>query len=73
MAAARPLCLHCERRRSAAGAVLCRRCHACKAIRILYTRRRNWTPRWEAHLRRLTERAKQRLPLFDNEPPGAPP
>ena len=34
---------------------------------------RGWTPQWELHLRRLTERAKQRLPLFDNDPPGVPP
>jgi hypothetical protein len=73
MAPAVPLCLHCERRRSADGSGLCRRCYARQAVRILYVRRRGWTPHWEAHLRRLTERAKKRLPLFDNDPPGVPP
>jgi hypothetical protein len=73
MTAARPVCLHCERRPPAGGLGLCSRCHAHTTIRRLYLRRRGWTPQWEAHLRRLTERAKQRLPLFDNDPPGVPP
>jgi hypothetical protein len=73
MTAARPVCLHCERRSPTAGLGLCSRCHARKTTRILYLRRRGWTPQWELHLRRLTERAKLRLPLFDNDPPGVPP
>jgi hypothetical protein len=70
---ARPRCLHCEKRPRAGGLSLCARCHARTAIRILYTRRGNWTPQWDAHLCRLAERAKRRLPLFDNDPPGVPP
>ena len=35
------------------------------AIRRLYRRRSDWTPAWEAHLLRLTERARRRLPLFE--------
>ena len=66
-----PLCLHCERRPSATALGLCSVCHAVKGIRVLYLRRRGWTPEWELHLRRLTERAKQRLPLFPEGPPAA--
>jgi hypothetical protein len=60
-----PLCLHCERRPGVAGLGLCPACHASDYIRILYVRRRGWTPAWEAHLRRLADRAKRGLPLFD--------
>jgi hypothetical protein len=66
-----PLCVHCEQRPSATTLGLCSVCHAVKGIRVLYLRRRGWTPEWELHLRRLTERAKQRLPLFPEEPPAA--
>jgi hypothetical protein len=61
-----PLCLHCERRPPADQLGLCDACGATHCIRVLYTRRRGWTPRWEAHLRRLTARARLRLPLFDD-------
>jgi hypothetical protein len=57
-------CLHCERRPLAHRLGLCSRCAASRAIRVLYERRRGWTPAWEAHLRRLTERARRQLPLF---------
>jgi hypothetical protein len=70
MAAARPVCLHCERRPPTAGLGLCPRCYRQRNIRRLYIHRRGWTPQWELHLRRLAERAKQRLPLFNNDPPG---
>jgi hypothetical protein len=73
MTATPPPCLHCERRSRGSGLGLCRRCFAKKSIRILYVRRRGWTPRWEAHLRRLTERARQRLPLFDVDAPATRP
>jgi hypothetical protein len=59
------VCLHCERRPPANGLGLCSECNAVKGFRVLYLRRRGWSPEWEMHLRRLTERAKQRLPLFD--------
>jgi hypothetical protein len=61
-------CLHCERRPSTSILGLCSRCHARDTIRPLYVRRRGWTPGWELHLRRLTQRARQHLPLFDDEP-----
>jgi len=57
-------CLHCERRPAATTRGLCPVCHGVKGIRVLYLRRRGWTPAWEAHLLRLTERASRRLPLF---------
>jgi hypothetical protein len=61
-----PLCLHCDRRIADARRGLCTRCFAVKGIRVLYKRRRGWTPQWEDHLRRLTERAKRQLPLFED-------
>src|SRR5437588_63667 len=61
------LCLHCERQPAGTGLGLCQPCHAVKGIRVLYLRRRGWTPAWEAHLRRLAERAKKRLSLFDDQ------
>ncbi len=61
------LCVHCERRPAAAALDLCEACHAVKSIRVLYLRRRGWTPQWEQHLRRLAARAKLRLPLFPRD------
>jgi hypothetical protein len=72
MVAAR-VCRHCERRSAVSKAGLCRACHRVKGIRVLYIRRRGRTPEWEEHLRRLAQRARARLPLFDepgNEPTG---
>jgi hypothetical protein len=63
-------CLHCERGPCSNRLGLCAACNAVKGIRLLYIRRRGWTPQWEAHLRRLTERARRRLPLFDDGPPA---
>jgi hypothetical protein len=63
-----PICLHCERAPPAGAPGLCPDCAADPGIRRLYRRRRGWTPQWELHLRRLTERAKRRLPLFDDPP-----
>jgi hypothetical protein len=46
--------------------VLCAACNARAGVRVLYRRRRDWTPAWEAHLRRLTAQASAGLPLFDD-------
>jgi hypothetical protein len=62
------LCIHCEQRPAETLLDLCPVCHVNNNIRVLYVRRRGWTPQWEAHLRRLAERAKQRLPLFPDGP-----
>jgi hypothetical protein len=62
------LCLHCEKAAAASGLGLCPACHAVRGIRKLYVRRRGWTPQWERHLRRLTDRARRRLPLFEDDP-----
>jgi len=61
------VCVHCEQRPVAASFGLCSVCHAIKGIRKIYVRHRGWTPAWEAHLRRLTERVKKQLPLFTDE------
>jgi hypothetical protein len=63
-----PICLHCERAPAASRLGLCRACHAVRGIRLLYLRRRrDWTPAWEMHLRRLTRRARLELPLFEDD------
>jgi hypothetical protein len=62
-------CQHCERRPRAHRLGLCARCAAVRSIRVLYQRRRGWTPAWDAHLRRLAERARQGLPLFPGPQP----
>jgi hypothetical protein len=67
------VCLHCERRPALGGLSLCPACQGVRGIRRLYERHRGWTPAWEQHLRRLTERARKRLPLFPEEVPGAAP
>jgi hypothetical protein len=70
MHSAKPLiCLHCEGAPSVNGLGLCRSCNAVGGIRVLYAvRRRDWTPEWERHLRRLAWRAQRGLPLFDDPP-----
>ena len=60
-------CLHCEQEAAVNGLGLCGRCDAISGVRSLYVRRRGWTPAWEAHLRKLTERARRRLPLFEEK------
>jgi hypothetical protein len=67
-AAAEP-CLHCERQPASHYVGLCATCASSIGIRQCYVKRRHWTPEWEAHLRRLTERASRGLPLFP-EPPS---
>jgi hypothetical protein len=63
-----PICLHCERAPAGNRLGLCRSCNAVHSIRVLYLRRRrDWTPQWEVHLRRLTRRAQLGLPLFEDE------
>jgi hypothetical protein len=61
-------CLHCECAPAVNALGLCQDCNAAPRIRVLYLRRRGWTPRWEIHLRRLARRASKGLPLFGDEP-----
>jgi hypothetical protein len=61
------VCEHCETSGVLDEVGLCPACRVVEGIRILYERRRGWSPEWEEHLRRLARRAKARLPLFDNE------
>lgn len=57
-------CEHCERPATRDELGLCPRCGSVAGIRVLYLRRRDWSPQWEEHLRQLAQRAKARLPLF---------
>lgn len=59
------VCEHCEAAAPLDELGLCRVCRQTEGIRVLYERRRGWTPEWDEHLRRLARRAKARLPLFD--------
>ncbi len=59
------MCEHCEVQAELDELGLCPRCRSMETIRELYERRRDWSPEWEAHLRRLAQRAKARLPLFE--------
>lgn len=63
-------CVHCEREAERNDVGLCPACRAVETIRVLYVRRRGWTPAWERHLRRLTRRARAGLPLFEDSTPG---
>lgn len=65
-----PCCEHCEKPAGRDELGLCARCASQEAVRVLYTRRRGWTPEWEEHLRRLRRRAKARLPLFGDTRPS---
>jgi len=59
-------CKHCEARPGATDLGLCDRCDAVDGIRLLYEKTRRLTPEREDRLRLLAERARQRLPLFDD-------
>jgi hypothetical protein len=60
-------CKHCEARPRATPLGLCERCDALGGIRLLYLKTRRLTPEREDRLRILAERARRRLPLFDEE------
>lgn len=62
-------CEHCENPGTLDERGLCATCQQVESICVLYTRRRGWTPAWEENLRRLTRRAKLRLPLFEDVDP----
>lgn len=58
-------CLHCDVKRATTDLGLRSKCYSDKDRRRPYERGRNWTPERELRLRRLTERASARKPLFD--------
>jgi hypothetical protein len=62
------LCKHCEGRPCATGLGLCRECDALGGIRLLYEKTLGLAPGREDRLRLLAERARRRLPLFDDLP-----
>ena len=67
-------CLFCEAAPAVTVYGLCESCNQVRARRRVYRVARGGTPEWEAHLLYLTERAKQRLPLFEEDyvPPPRP-
>jgi hypothetical protein len=60
------LCKHCEIRPRETELGLCRRCDGLGGIRLLYEKTRGLTPEREDRLRILAERARRRLPLFED-------
>ena len=58
------MCLHCELAPQQHYLRLCTQCAARKSIRRLYRRNYRWNADWDAHLQRLVERARVKLPLF---------
>jgi hypothetical protein len=69
------MCLHWERRPRSAeprhrSLRLCLVCASQKGIRSVYRKRPGWTRERDRHIQALVERAKARLPLF--EEPAAP-
>ena len=58
-------CKHCEARPGLTELGLCPRCDALSGIRLLYEKTRGLTPEREDRLRLLAERARRRLPLFE--------
>jgi len=59
-------CKHCEARPRATELGLCRECDGLGGIRLLYEKTRSLAPERENRLRLLAERARRRLPLFDD-------
>jgi hypothetical protein len=68
---AREACKHCEARLAATDLGLCERCDALGGIRLLYEKTQQISPEREDRLRILAERARRRLPLFDEPGPTA--
>ena len=58
-------CKHCEARPRATPLGLCPHCDALAGVRLLYDRTRGLAPEREDRLRLLAERARRRLPLFE--------
>jgi hypothetical protein len=65
VAASREACKHCEARPAATDLGLCERCDSLGGVRLLYEKTRLLPPEREDRLRLLAERARRRLPLFD--------
>jgi hypothetical protein len=63
-------CEHCEKPAERDELGLCAHCSSVDSVRVLYSRRRGWTPEWEENLRRLARRARARLPLFEGPEPS---
>jgi hypothetical protein len=59
-------CKHCEVRPRETELGLCRVCDALSGIRLLYEKTRRLTPEREDRLRIMAERARRRLPLFED-------
>jgi hypothetical protein len=61
------MCKHCEARLPTTALGLCAHCDAQGCVRQLYEKTRHLTPEREDRLRLLAERARRRLPLFDED------
>lgn len=61
-------CLHCEAAPQEHYLRLCLQCAGKYGIPRLYKKTTRWTPAWDAHLQKLSERARAGLPLFSDEP-----
>ena len=59
-------CKHCERRPRETELGLCGVCDRLSGIRLLYEKTRRLSPEREDRLRLLAERARRRLPLFED-------
>jgi hypothetical protein len=70
--AEREPCKHCEARDRTTDLGLCRECDALVNVRLLYEKTRRLSPQREDRLRLLAERARRRLPLFDDLPVSRP-
>jgi hypothetical protein len=64
------VCKHCEARPRLTPLGLCGRCDGLDGVRLLYEKTRGLAPEREDRLRTLAERARRRLPLFDDQPEG---
>jgi hypothetical protein len=71
MPLSRDHCFHCLEPASDEKPInklgLCPTCASKKRVRLLYKIRHDRPAGWEEHLERLTERARKKLPLFDED------
>jgi hypothetical protein len=72
------LCLHCEKAPQQNSLRLCDDCASVRGIRRLYRKGPGWTPKRDARIQALVEKAKRQEPLFPkrddtHDPPSVTP